>query len=175
MNPSLDNLAGVHARLERLEKRNDDLARQNRRLRWVVLFFALVVGGLVFWGRSQPSAALAADSSEDHSVQGRKLMLQDEHGKTRAGLEVGKDGPALLFYDADGHPRGGVSLSEAGTALRFLGANGRATAGLSVERGGIALGYVDEAGRVHAGNDATKNVVGFALTDHPAPLVPTRR
>jgi hypothetical protein len=170
MNPSLDNLAGVLARVERLEKRNEDLARQNGWLRWAFVLFVLVAGGLVIWGRSQPTV-LAADSSEGHSVQGRKLMLQDEHGKTRAGLEVGKDGPALLFYDAEGNPRGGLSLGPGGTALRFLGANGRATAGLSVERGGIALGYVDETGRVHAGNDATKNVVGLALTDHPAPAV----
>jgi hypothetical protein len=166
MSASSPNLESVLARIDGLEKQNEQLARQNRRLRWVVAGTVLLIGSLVLLAR-MPSGQVQAEPSPSRTLEADKLTLRDEQGNTRAGLTVGKDGPTLTFYDEQGKARAGLGLSRQGTALRFLNNDGRAMAGLSVERGGIAVGYLDEAGQVHAGSDAIKNVVGFALSDQP--------
>jgi hypothetical protein len=175
MTASVPNLDSVLARLDRLEQQNEQLARQNCRLRWVAAAAVLPAGGLLTLGAWRP-APLQAEPSPSRSLEADKLTLRDEHGTTRAGLSIGKAGPMLTFYDEHGKARGGFGLSPEGTAVRFLDNSGRAVAGLSVERGGVAVGYLDEGGQVHAGSDAIKNVVGFALSDQaPRGLIPPER
>ncbi len=169
MSSSPTDLAPVLARLDRLE-------RQNRLLKRTGVVVLLLIAALLFWGETRRNDVQAAPGlSNNRALQGDKFMLQDDHGNNRAGLVMGKEGPALMFYDDHGKERAGLELSRNATALRFLGPTGKVQAGLSVETGGVAIGYYDETGRVHAGSDALKNVVGFSLSNEPPPPVTPAR
>jgi len=121
--------AALVEHLKRLERRQAELQRANRRLGSVIGAIILVTGALVLMGQtSQPQTLEATEfvlRGSDGKVRGAMgvlpdgavgLNLNDVKGQTRITLDVEPDGsPGLDFYDPQGKLRVTLALSSTGT------------------------------------------------------------
>jgi len=57
-------------------------------------------------------------------IRAKRFVLEDENGKTRASLIVGKDGPGLVLLDENGKPRAMLSVLKDGPGLALYDENG---------------------------------------------------
>ena len=65
-------------------------------------------------------------NSEPKVIRANQFVLEDDNGKTRAVLDVGKDGvPGLYLYDDNGTPRAMLGVSKGGSVLALCDKNGR--------------------------------------------------
>jgi hypothetical protein len=98
-------------------------------------------------------------------IRANQFVLEDENGKTRAVLDVGKDGvPGLYLYDDNGTPRAMLGVGNYGSVLALCDKNGKTLVSLTVSNDGSSLRLSDDKGkprvRLTVGNDG---VPGLAL------------
>ena len=104
-------------------------------------------------------------NTEPKVIRANQFVLEDENGKTRAVLDVGKDGvPGLYLYDDTGTPRIMLGVSKGGSVLALCDKNGKTIISLTVSNDGSSLRLSDDNGKTRAvldmGNDG---VPGLAL------------
>lgn len=102
---------------------------------------------------------------EPKVIRANQFILEDETGKTRAVLDVSKDGvPGLYLYDDQSTPRAMLGVSNHGSALALCDKNGKTLVSLTVSNDGSSLRLADDHGkprvRLEVGNDG---VPGLAL------------
>jgi hypothetical protein len=95
---------------------------------------------------------------EPKVVRANQFVLEDENGKTRAVLDVGKDGvPGLYLYDDNGTPRAMLGVGNYGSMLALCDKNGKTLIALTVSKDGSSLRLSDDNGkprvRLTVGND----------------------
>jgi hypothetical protein len=116
----------MNTEIKGLEKRIQRLESQNRRLRWVGLFFIGLVATTAVWGQRTGSVEL----------QAQKFELRDDAGRLRAELSMLNGGPALRFFGE--HNDGESLLNEDSFTIFKNGGDIRAAyaaEGLSIEDG----------------------------------------
>src|SRR3984893_13965666 len=121
--------AALIEHLKRLERKQAELQRTNRRLGSAIGAIILITGALVLMGQtSQPQSPGATEfvlRGSDGKVRGAMgvlpdgavgLNLTDVKGQTRITLDVAADGsPGLDFYDPQGKLRATFALGPTGT------------------------------------------------------------
>ena len=103
--------------------------------------------------------------TEPKVIRANQFVLEDEHGKTRAVLDVAKDGvPGLYLYDDQGTPRVMLGVSNHGSVLALCDTSGKTLVSLTVGNDGSSLRLSDDHGktRVKVGV-GTDGVPGLAL------------
>jgi len=98
-------------------------------------------------------------------IRANQFVLEDANGKTRAVLDVDKDGvPGLYLYDDNGTPRAMLGVGNYGSVLAMFDQNGKNRVSLAVSNDGTSLRLSDDKGKPRArltvGNDG---VPGLAL------------
>jgi hypothetical protein len=107
--------------LDTLAGRLDDLERQNRRLKQLLVAAVVVLGAIGTGAQVAPTA-----------VTGDRFMLVDAQNRTRATLETTAPAtgaaryPVLTFLDPGGRPRLRVGLGSRGALLEVIDENGKA-------------------------------------------------
>jgi hypothetical protein len=91
-------------------------------------------------------------------IRANQFVLEDDNGKTRAVLDVGKDGvPGLYLYDDKGTPRAMLGVSNHGSVLALCDKYGKTLVSLAVSNDGPSLRLSDDNGkprvRLDVGND----------------------
>ena len=121
--------AALIEHLKRLERKQVELQRTNRRLGSAIGAIILITGALVLMGQtSQPQTVDATEfvlRGSDGKVRGAMgvlpdgavgLNLNDLKGQTRITLDLATDGsPGLDFYDPQGKLRATFALGASGT------------------------------------------------------------
>ncbi len=107
--------------LDTLAGRLDDLERQNRRLKQLLVAAVVVLGAI--GTRAQVASA---------AVTGDRFILVDAQDRTRATLETTAPAtgatryPVLTFLDSGGRPRLRLGLGSRGALLEVVDENGKA-------------------------------------------------
>jgi hypothetical protein len=140
-----------------LEQRVERLERQNRRFRWFLL--TLPVLALVLGAEVQKAVW------KGKTVVAEEFILADADGKTRALLNLQKDGPHFFLLDNDGKVRVNLAADSEGNcpALFLINAEGKSLATLRRLQDGspvLALFANDEKPVLIAGRNKD-NGVGF--------------
>lgn len=148
------DLPDVCRRLERLE-------RQNHRLKIGMLVAVLAAGVGLLAAADKPAEPKKPDP----------VLLSDDAGKKRAGLEMTKNGPALIFFDAAGKDRGHITLTDEGMVARFTTERGVLSAGLALQKQGVSVVSVQPGDPPQIGVNAIRQTAGTAFTNdlRPAP------
>jgi hypothetical protein len=120
-------------RLDRLERRNDALAAQNRLLR-VLLAAAVVAGGVALLGGR-------ADAQPDKAavVKATAFIVVDEKGQERARLAMDADGVGLTMLDGKGKEAAAVQVARGRPAIVLRADEGDSEAVLGVLSAGPQL------------------------------------
>ena len=87
---------------ERLEKLERELLAQKRRNRWLLAAVGLgVVGVALAWTLATITATAQAQGANigPTVIRATQFILEVETGKSRAMLNMTKDGPMLALYD----------------------------------------------------------------------------
>jgi hypothetical protein len=103
--------------------------------------------------------------SEPKVIRANQFVLEDHNGRTRAVLDVSKDGaPGLYLYDDNSKPRAMLGVTTYGSVLALCDKNGKTLVSLTVSNDGSSLRLSDDNGKARArldvGNDG---VPGLAL------------
>ena len=136
--------------VERLEKVERHLRVEKRRNRWLLATVGLGVVGLVLaWilGGTTTTAQAQGASSGLKEIRAHRFILEDQNGKSRAELDVDKDGPGLALLDETGKPRVSLDVFKSGPILNLLDADGKPRAILDVTNAGPRLVLRDETGK----------------------------
>ena len=155
--------AALIEHLKRLERKQAELQRTNRRLGSAIGAIILITGALVLMGQtSQPQSLEATEfvlRGSDGKVRGAMgitpdgavgLNLTDAKGQTRITLDVNADGsPGLDFYDPQGKLRGTFALGATGTpGLGLYDASGKLRSSLDVPAANTpGLAFYHESGK----------------------------
>jgi hypothetical protein len=136
--------AAVLARLDRLERLNDDLRRQLRRQRWwraAFLGLAAAAVGVSCQSRPDPKASATETAIGPKAIEAEKFVLKDAQGRVHGMLTIGPDGPALLFLDPekDRQPRLGLICSKAAMTMKLYDDAGKERLALSAGRQGARV------------------------------------
>ena len=102
MTPQTQDLAAVVERVERLER---EWRRAKRRARWLLVAGGFAAVGLVLayaLANTTPTAQAQGASSGLKEIRANRFILEDQNGKSRAELDVDKDGPGLALLDETG-------------------------------------------------------------------------
>ena len=150
-------------RLKRLERRQAELQRTNRRMASVMGALILLAGSLVLMGETRQPQSLDAEQfvlrTSDGKVRGAMgitpdgavgLNLNDIKGQTRITLDVSADGaPGLDFYGPDGKLRATVALGPTGTpGMGLYDAAGKLRTSLDVPAANTpGLAFYRESGK----------------------------
>lgn len=99
-------------------------------------------------------------------IRANQFILEDANGKTRAVLDVGKDGaPGFYLYGDNGTPRAMLGMTNYGAMLALCDKTGKTTASLAVSNDGTSLRLADDQGRprlrVDVGKDGTPELTLF--------------
>jgi len=150
-------------RLKRLERRQAELQRTNRRMGSVMGALILLAGSLILMGETRQPQSLDAEQfvlrTSDGKVRGAMgitpdgavgLNLNDIKGQTRITLDVSADGaPGLDFYGPDGKLRATVALGPTGTpGMGLYDAAGKLRTSLDVPAANTpGLAFYRESGK----------------------------
>ena len=150
-------------RLKRLERRQAELQRTNRRMGSVMGALILLAGSLILMGQTRQPQSLDAEQfvlrTSDGKVRGAMgitpdgavgLNLNDIKGQTRITLDVSADGaPGLDFYGPDGKLRATVALGPTGTTgMGLYDAAGKLRTSLDVPAANTpGLAFYRESGK----------------------------
>jgi hypothetical protein len=91
--------------------RLDALERENRRWKRGVLLVATALTAIALLGMAPPPA---------RTLDLELLRLVDAHGKARAVLAMGDEGPTLSFFDEKGRLRANLGVEKDGPSLDLL-------------------------------------------------------
>ena len=156
-------------RLEKLERELAHANRLNRRLIVVaVVCMAIISGWACLAQPDRPGTAQAeapAAASVLKEVRARSFVLEDENGKTRADLAVGKDGVGMAMFDENGKTRVGLATTKDGSRLRLFGENQVDRTELVADKDGGGLGLVNDDGKIRVGLIILKDGAGLTLSD----------
>jgi hypothetical protein len=157
--PSVD----LTERLKRLERKQAELQRTNRRMGSVMGALILLAGSLVLMGETRQPQSLDAEQfvlrTSDGKVRGAMgitpdgavgLNLNDIKGQTRITLDVSADGaPGLDLYDPQGKLRATVALGPTGTpGMGLYDAAGKLRTSLDVPAANTpGLAFYRESGK----------------------------
>jgi hypothetical protein len=131
--------------LDQFLARFNRLERQYRRLR-IVTVCLLILPGVIFLA--------AAAKKKPEPIETDKLVLRDSAGKTRAQLEMTKEGPMLRFLDDRGSDVASLGITNEALVLRNFDKGGGFQSGLALQRDGVALLCFDKGGRPITGQNA---------------------
>jgi hypothetical protein len=157
------DLADVVERLDRLERHNDRLLRQNRRLKragGVGAALAVAVTLASCHGNTRGTAVHG-------TVEAERVVLKDADGRTHATFAVSPDRAALLFFDPaePAKPRAGLASTGHGPTFSMYDAAGKQRLALSCNDAGSAVTLLGEDGRSRAGVTATATFSAVELMD----------
>jgi hypothetical protein len=112
---------------------------------------------------TETTARAQGANIEPRVIRANQFILEDDNGKTRAVLDVGKDGvPGLYLYDDNGTPRAMLGVSTHGSMLALCDETGKTLVSLSVSTDGSSLRLSDGNGkpriRVDVGKDGMPGV-----------------
>ena len=120
---------------ERLEKLEKELMRGRRFNCWLLAGLGLVIVVWVVGWAFRPGTATAQPAgAAAREVRACRFILEDENGKTRAWLEVNKDGPILSLFDEKDKPRAILKVDKTGPGLGLSDENGKPRVILSVDK-----------------------------------------
>jgi len=103
---------------------------------------------------------------EPKVIRAHQFILEDGNGKTRAVLDVGKDGvPGFYLYDENATPRAMLGVTNHGAMLALCDKDGKTVASLAVSDDGTSLRLADDKGkprvRVEVGKDGVPGLTLF--------------
>ena len=152
---------------ERLENMEREMGRQKRHNRWLLAVILLLVGGLVAAATFKTTVTLAQAQGEGTAavIRAKAFVVEDESGKTSAGLSSFQDGPRLSLFDGNAKERVGLSIFKDGPRLELRDENGLMRAGLSVFKDGPGLTLYDEGGKDRVVLSVFKDGLGLRLSD----------
>jgi len=152
---------------ERLESMEKEMGRQKRRNRWLLGAILFVAGGLIVPGfiMTTASRARAQEPGTAKEIRARSFILEDENGKTRAGLWVLKDNPILSLSDENGEARAVLYVLKDGPGLMLSDEKEEVRVRLAARKDGPGLVLYDEKGMPRAGLSAIKSGPGLTLSD----------
>ena len=112
-------------------------------------------------------AAAQAQGAHDEPkvIRANQFILEDDNGKTRAVLDVGKDGvPGFYLYDENATPRAMLGVTNYGAMLALCDKKGKTVASLAVSDDGTSLRLSDDNGKPRLRVDVGKDgVPGLTL------------
>jgi len=111
------------------------------------------------------AAGLGRQAGAAKIVRANQFILEDEKGKTRATLDVGKDGPGLWLSDENGKDRALLAVGKDGPVLSLLDEKGKYRARLTAPKDGPGLALSDENDKLRALLAVGKDGPGLALLD----------
>ena len=143
---------------ERLEKLEKELMRGRRFNRWLLAGLGLVIGvWIVGWGFRPRTAGAQPAGAAVREVVARRFVVVDENGKTRAMLNMRREGPSLTLFDEKGKSRAVLDVYQSDVLEMGVDKNvprlclrdekGKYRAGLSLQKDGPRLGLYDENGK----------------------------
>jgi len=142
---------------ERMERMEEQIAR----VRWLNrCLVTCVLVALALWGLTQtlgPETAWAQSGAKE--IRANKFVLEDENGKVRGELSMGKDGPSLALFDENAKPRALLMVGKGMEALSLWDENGKHRGGMAVGEDGPAVTLTDKSGIPRA--------ILSVLKDHP--------
>ncbi len=105
-------------------------------------------------------------NSEPTVIRANQFVLEDENGKTRAVLDVSKDGvPGLYLYDDHATPRAMLGVTHHGPMVALCDPTGKTLVSLAVSTDGASLRLSDGKGnprlRVDVGKDGVPGLTLF--------------
>ncbi|MDD5222700.1 MAG: hypothetical protein PHE84_01805 [bacterium] len=136
-----------------IEERLGVLEKSVRHYRILVIGLVLALAASVWAGPLLVSCVRAGGKGKDieKTIRCQKLEVVDDHGKTRAVLEVDSDGtPSLNFYDTQEKVRAGIEVTKLGSAIFLFGDQGEKQAQLQVNKDWPALFISDARGEKRA-------------------------
>ena len=115
---------------------------------------------------SEATAQTQGANVEPKVIRANQFILEDNNGKARAVLDVGKDGaPGFYLYDENATPRAMLGVTNYGAMLALCDKNGKTVASLAVSNDGTSLRLADDNGkprvRVEVGKDGVPGMTLF--------------
>jgi len=114
---------------------------------------------------SEATAQTQGANVEPKVIRANQFILEDNNGKARAVLDVGKDGaPGFYLYDENATPRAMLGVTNYGAMLALCDKNGKTVASLAVSDDGSSLRLSDDNGKPRLRVDVGKDgVPGLTL------------
>ena len=114
---------------------------------------------------NEATAQAQGPNDEPKVIRANQFILEDDNGKTRAVLDVGKDGvPGFYLYDENATPRAMLGVTNYGAMLALCDKNGKTVASLAVSDDGTSLRLSDDNGKPRLRVDVGKDgVPGLTL------------
>ena len=114
---------------------------------------------------NEATAQAQGANDEPKVIRANQFILEDDNGKTRAVLDVGKDGvPGFYLYDENATPRAMLGVTNYGAMLALCDKNGKTVASLAVSDDGTSLRLSDDNGKPRLRVDVGKDgVPGLTL------------
>ncbi len=155
---------------ERMEKMEGQLAR----VRWVNrCLIGCIVLGLGVWFISKTfTRETAWTQSGAKEIRANLFIVEDENGKPRITLAVGKDEPMVSLWDENGKRRAALVVDKEGPMLALLDENGKVRVELGISRGKLGFRYYDERARIRIMLGEDKLGFGLAVYDENGRLLP---
>jgi hypothetical protein len=153
---------------ERLEKLERELARANRRNRWLLASVVLAIVGLSLawtWPKTIAIALAQGAEAAPKVIRANEFILEDVNRKPRAGLAVDKDGANLSLYDENGEPRASLGATKDGAKLSLYDENGKGGVMLGATKDGADLSLYDENRKPRAILSVPKDGARLSLYD----------
>lgn len=148
---------------ERIEKVESQLARMRWCNRCLIGCIVLSVGVWFIMKTLAPETAWAQSGAK--AIQATRFIVEDENGKPRAELSMGKQGPQLAMWNENGKPRIYLGVNDLGKWLSLWDENGTHRGSLAVRQDGPAVTLNDENGKPRARVRVLKDGPQFLLTD----------
>ena len=122
---------------ERLDRLEWELSRTTSFNRWLLARVGICLGIMVIaWAFGVAATTAQTARTESKIVRAKAFVLEDEKGRTRAGLTVSEDGPILGLHDESEKVRALLCITKVGPALALLDENGKKRIELNVSRTG---------------------------------------
>ena len=151
----------IEERLDGLETALVHTQRCNRRLAATLILG--VVAAVGAFGAGLAAVQPAGGGAKE--VRATSFVLEDENGKTRASVGMGKDGPGLWLWDENAKPRVMLVATKDGSVLWLHDGNGKGRAVLSASDDSPMLSLYDENDKTRARLAVIKEGAGLALSD----------
>lgn len=81
-------------------------------------------------------------------IRAKRFILEDENGKTRADLSVGKNNPGLWLFDENGKVRASLNIGKDGSGLGLSDENSKTRIVLYMGKDGPRLALFGENGKL---------------------------
>lgn len=117
MQTNSSDISIVLARLDKLERQNDQLRKQNRHWKWLLVALTILLVALTISCQSKKPLVLPeADADTSSSAQGttleaEKFVLKGPDGKTQAVLMSGPDGPGFILFTPGEPPTPAIGMT----------------------------------------------------------------